>query len=176
MTTDENLVPSLPGGLTAIGVIRTPFAQPAGTPIQPRYAQDARGRVILKPEYQAGLADLEGFERIWLIYWLDRAPASRLSVKPFMDTQERGVFATRAPSRPNPIGLSCVRLLEVKGCELLVAEVDIADQTPLLDIKPYVPDFDAYQVQRCGWFDHRDASLTQADDRFTQSPLQEEHH
>ena len=167
MTTEESPIPSLPGGLTPIGVIRTPFAQPAGTPIQPRYAQDARGSVLIRPEYQAGLADLEGFERIWLIYWLDRAPEPRLSVKPFMDTHEHGIFATRSPCRPNPIGLSCVHLLEVKGCELLIGEVDIVDQTPLLDIKPYVPEFDVYDVQRCGWFDQRGASLTRADARFT---------
>ena len=167
MTTEESPFPSLPSGLVTIGVIHTPFAQPAGTPIQPRYAQDARGKVIIKLEYQAGLADLEGFERIWLIYWMDRASAPRLTVKPFMDTQEHGVFATRSPCRPNPIGLSCVRLIEIKGCELLIAEVDIVDQTPLLDIKPYVPEFDVYDVQRCGWFDRRGVNLTKADDRFS---------
>jgi tRNA-Thr(GGU) m(6)t(6)A37 methyltransferase TsaA len=85
-----------------------------------------------------------------------------------MDTQEHGVFATRSPCRPNPIGLSCVRLLEVKDGELLVAEVDIVDRTPLLDIKPYVPEFDVYGIQRCGWFDHRGANLTRADARFSE--------
>ena len=168
MTTEESPFLSLPGGLVTIGVIRTPFAQPAGTPIQPRYAQDVRGSILIKPEYQTGLADLDGFERIWLIYWLDRAPTPRLTVMPFMDTREHGVFATRSPCRPNPIGLSCVRLLEVRGCELLIAEVDIVDQTPLLDIKPYVAEFDAYNVRRCGWFDHRGANLTQADARFSE--------
>jgi tRNA-Thr(GGU) m(6)t(6)A37 methyltransferase TsaA len=153
-----------------IGVIRTPFPQPADTPIQPRYAQDARGTILLDPAYQEGLTDLAGFERIWLLYWLDRAPAPRLMVKPFLDQHEHGIFATRSPCRPNPIGLSCVRLLEVCGCELRVADVDIVDRTPLLDIKPYVPDFDVYSVQHCGWFNHCGANLTRADDRFAIAP------
>ena len=96
------------------------------------------------------------------------ALALRHSVKPFRATREHGIFATRSPCRPNPIGLSCVRLLEVRGCELLIADVHMVDQTPLLDIKLYVPEFDVYDVRCCGWFDQRGASLTRADARFSE--------
>lgn len=150
-----------------IGVIRSPHATPPGTPIQPRMARGVEGTVELRPEYVDGLKDLAGFDRIWLVYWLDRAPEPRLRVTPFRDTVERGLFATRAPCRPNAIGLSPVRLLGIEGNVLRVAELDVLDGTPLLDIKPYSPQFDCYPEARAGWLDDAgpDARRT-ADDRF----------
>jgi tRNA-Thr(GGU) m(6)t(6)A37 methyltransferase TsaA len=152
--------------LKPIGIVRTAFRKPSGTPIQPSRAKGAKGTVEVYPEYADGLKDLDGFERIWLIYWLDRAPAAKLRVVPFVDKQERGVFATRAPTRPNPIGMSSVRLLEVADNRLEVADVDILDGTPLLDIKPYVAEFDCHSVKRSGWFDQAPLRRSLADDRF----------
>jgi tRNA-Thr(GGU) m(6)t(6)A37 methyltransferase TsaA len=151
-----------------IGKIRTPFREPAGTPIQPSRAGGARGTVEVFDEYADGLKDLEGFERIWLIYWLDRAPEPRLLVTPFLDNCERGVFATRAPARPNAIGMSAVRLLRIMGNTLEVADIDIVDGTPLLDIKPYVAEFDCHAVKKSGWFDQAAGERSVADGRFDQ--------
>jgi len=151
--------------LTAIGHIHSPYREAQGTPIQPRWAPRIEGTVEVFPQYAAGLRDLDGFERIWLLYWCDRAREAQLEVVPYRDTQKRGVFATRAPSRPNPIGLSCVRLLDVEGTTLRVAELDILDGTPLLDIKPYVPDFDVFSVARLGWYAGGHPTTT-ADARF----------
>jgi tRNA (adenine37-N6)-methyltransferase len=154
-----------------IGVIETPFREPAGTPIQPSRASGARGTVRIESRFQAGLKDLAGFERIWLIYWLHRASGSSLLVKPFLDTREHGIFATRAPARPSPLGMSAVRLLAVQeGGVLEVADVDIIDGTPLLDIKPYVPEFDSYPNSRAGWFDESDSRRRVADKRFESRP------
>jgi tRNA-Thr(GGU) m(6)t(6)A37 methyltransferase TsaA len=117
-------------------------------------------------EYEAGLDDIGGFERIWLLYWMDRAAEPRLRVRPFLDDAEHGLFATRAPCRPNPIGLSCVRLVEVRRNVLVVEDVDMLDGTPLLDIKPYVTRFDGFAVSRCGWLDHATGRSGVADGRF----------
>ena len=152
--------------LTSIGLIHTPHRQAKGTPIQPRWAEGIHGMVEVLPEFAPGLRDLDGFDRIWLLYWFDRARTARLEVVPYLDTQARGVFATRAPSRPNPIGLSCVRLLAVEGALLRVAELDVLDGTPLLDIKPYVPDCDVFPVGRIGWYANARGSRI-ADGRFT---------
>jgi tRNA-Thr(GGU) m(6)t(6)A37 methyltransferase TsaA len=153
-----------------IGVIETPFRDPSGTPIQPSHAMGARGRVCIDPQFQPGLEDLEGFERVWLVYWLHKAPAPKLRVTPFLDKRQRGVFATRAPTRPSPIGMSVVRLLAVRGCILDVEDVDIVDGTPLLDIKPYIPEFDCYPNSRAGWLDESDSRRRVADDRFSREP------
>ena len=149
-----------------IGVIHSPFREPAGTPIQAAMAEGVEGRVEVFPEYAAGLKDLDGFDRIWLVYQFDRAPPPRLVVTPFLDDVPRGVFATRAPCRPNPIGLSAVRLERIEAGVLYVRDVDILDGTPLLDIKPYVPRFDHFEVRRCGWLDHVADDRAVADDRF----------
>ncbi len=151
---------------TAIGVIRSPFQEQKGTPIQPRFARDARGEIHIKDEYVEALADLEGFERIWLLFHLHRAGTWRPAVIPYRDTVERGLFATRAPCRPTPIGLSAVRLLAITGNVLTVEGVDVLDGTPLFDIKPYVPTFDAYPDSRAGWFDESASRSEQADERF----------
>lgn len=154
--------------LTLIGLIHSPHRQAEGTPIQPRYAQSVEGTVEVFPKFAPGLRDLDGFERVWLLYWCDRAREARLELIPYRDTQTRGVFATRAPSRPNPIGLSCVRLLAVQGATLRVADLDVLDGTPLLDIKPYVTEFDVFTVERVGWYANaRDSRI--ADNRFAQA-------
>ncbi len=152
--------------LEPIGYIKTPFLEPAGTPIQPSRARGARGTVRLEPQYVEGLRDLDGFERIWLIYWLHKAAPPRMLVTPFLDTREHGVFATRAPARPSPIGLSAVRLVAVQGNVLEVEDVDMIDGTPLLDIKPYAPEFDCYPGSAAGWLDEVSAGRRLADDRF----------
>lgn len=149
-----------------IGTIESPFPEPAGTPIQPSRARAARGRVRVDARYQEALADLEGFERIWLLYWLHRAPQVRLRVQPFLDDRERGLFATRAPARPVPLGMSVVRLLGIQDGVLEVADLDVVDGTPLLDIKPYVPEFDAFPESRAGWFDAARSRRRLADGRF----------
>jgi tRNA-Thr(GGU) m(6)t(6)A37 methyltransferase TsaA len=152
--------------LRPIGVIRTRFHQPEGTPIQPAYAAGSPGEVVLDEEFEPALADLEGFERVWLVYWFDRAGPFQPRVVPYRDTQEHGLFATRAPSRPNPVGLSAVRLVRREGRVLHVADVDILDGTPLLDIKPYIPECDAFPEARAGWFHAGRADRRVADDRF----------
>ena len=153
--------------LKPIGVTHSPNRQEAGTPIQPRWAEHIEGRVEVFPEFAAGLKDLDGFERVWLLYWCDRAAPVELLAKPYLDDNVRGVFATRAPCRPNPIGLSTVRLLRIEGRMLHVAGLDALDQTPLLDIKPYAPEFDCYAVERIGWLGRRQSRQTKADQRFS---------
>jgi len=158
--------------LQEIGRVHSPFQQATGTPIQPYRASSAPGYITLRPEFVEGLADLDGFDRIWLIYWFHRASAAKMSVIPYRDTVAHGLFATRVPARPNLIGMSCVRLLNIEGQILRLAEVDILDDTPLLDIKPYVPQYDNYPVQRCGWLDTVPDNPVVADDRFERKDLQ----
>ncbi len=136
-----------------IGVIRSPFRSPKGTPIQPVFSENARGRIELLPEYKDGLKDLEGFSHITIVYHTHLARGRPLVVRPFMDSEERGVFATRSPSRPNPIGISVVRLISVKGSVLEVEGIDALDNTPLLDIKPFVPEFSPIEGIRRGWLE-----------------------
>jgi tRNA-Thr(GGU) m(6)t(6)A37 methyltransferase TsaA len=154
--------------LRPIGVVRSPFTDPVGMPIQPAGACGVRGAVEVFPEYCEGLADLEGFSRIILLYHFHRSEGYSLRVVPFLDDRERGLFATRAPRRPNPIGISTVRLVGVEGCRLAIEDVDVLDGTPLLDIKPYVPEFDAHPDERSGWFGEcaRDVGEARADHRF----------
>ena len=140
--------------LKPIGVIRTPFKDKRETPIQPTRS-DAIGKVQLHPEYSAGLTDLEGFSHIYLIYYFHRSSGYELLVKPFLDDRQRGLFATRYPARPNSIGISIVRLLAREENILTVGDVDVLDETPLLDIKPYVPDFDKREKVSTGWYAER---------------------
>lgn len=136
-----------------IGVIHTPHREPEKTPIQPAYAEDFAGEVEVFPEYEEGLADIEGFSHVYLLYHLHRAGPPRLSVKPFLQNEVRGLFATRAPCRPNPIGLSIVALKGREGNVLRVGSVDMLDGSPLLDIKPYTARFDRIEATRNGWQD-----------------------
>jgi tRNA-Thr(GGU) m(6)t(6)A37 methyltransferase TsaA len=156
--------------LITIGTIRTAFRQAMGTPIQPARAGGSLGTVEIFAPFVDGLRDLEGFERIWLVYWFHRASPAQLRVIPYRDTVEHGVFATRVPARPNPIGLSSVRLLGIEGNVLRIAEVDILDGTPLLDIKPNVPQYDTYPIARCGWLDGVGDGPGVADARFERDP------
>ena len=134
-----------------IGLIHTPFTQKDRTPIQP-YRSRAKGRVELLPEYEDGLGHLEGFSHIILLYFFHYAdPGYELVVTPFLDDEPKGLFATRYPRRPNPVGLSVVRLLRREGRVLHVDGIDVLDGTPLLDIKPYVPPFDAFPEATLGW-------------------------
>ena len=139
-----------------IGVIHTPHKLPEETPIQPRYAQGVKGQVEVLAEYEEGLADIEGFSHVVLVYVFDRAAPHRLTVLPYLSDTPRGVFATRAPSRPNGIGISVVRLVGRRGNVLDVEDVDILDGTPLLDIKPYVARFESNEGVRSGWQDDVD--------------------
>ena len=136
-----------------IGVIYSPFKSPKGTPIQPRGAKGVRGKIVLKEEYKEGLKDLEEFSHIILVYHFHLSQGYSLTVTPYMDDSPHGVFATRAPKRPNPIGLSVVKLLSIKDNILEIEDVDVVDGTPLLDIKPYVPDFDIRKVEKFGWLE-----------------------
>jgi tRNA-Thr(GGU) m(6)t(6)A37 methyltransferase TsaA len=136
-----------------IGIIKSPFKEPKGTPIQTSAADGVKGVVEVFPEYSGGLKDLEGFSHIILLYHFHLSKEASLEVTPFMDKQRRGVFATRAPSRPNPIGISVVRILKKEDNVLHIRDVDVVDGTPLLDIKPYVPEFDMKNVERIGWLE-----------------------
>jgi len=159
-------------GLFEIGRIHSQFKQATGTRIQPCRAGNSPGYVTLRPEFADGLEDLAGFDRVWLIYYFHRASSAKMSVVPYRDSVERGLFSTRVPARPNPVGMSCVRLLDIGGNILRLAEVDILDNTPLLDIKPYVPHYDNYPVQRCGWLDTVPDNAVVADDRFERKDSQ----
>jgi len=151
-----------------IGTIHSPFAEVKGVPIQPTGAVGIRGVIEVGPEFAEGLKDLEGFSHILLIYHFHLSKGYSPLVTPFLDDTPRGVFATRAPRRPNSIGLSVVRLISIEGCRLTIGDVDIVDGTPLLDIKPYVPQFDAREVDRIGWLEGKTAQVseTKADGRF----------
>ncbi len=152
-----------------IGTIHSPFTDPAGMPIQPAGAQGIRGSVHLDSLYGEGLTDIDGFSRIILIYAFHRSRGFSLTVIPFLDTHPHGVFATRAPRRPNAIGVSVVRLLGRKGTVLTIEDVDVLDGTPLLDIKPYIPAFDCFPDERTGWLQDAAAGVSskRSDGRFS---------
>ncbi len=151
-----------------IGTIHTPFKTPEGVPIQSSGGKDIEGIAELHEEFQQGLSDLDGFSHVYLIYHFHLAEGYSLKVVPFMDSSERGVFATRAPRRPNSIGLSLVRVKAIDGNRLYFVGVDMVDGTPLLDIKPYVPGFEAYGDIRIGWLKRHIHKVKhfKADDRF----------
>ena len=155
--------------LDPIGILHSPFTTLEGMPIQPVGGKGIKGTVEVFKEYEAGLKDLEGFSHIILIYYFHKSGGYSLSVTPFLDTQERGVFATRAPKRPNAIGISVVKLDQIEGRTLYIENIDILDGTPLLDIKPYVPGFEAVENIRQGWLENSgvQARAKKADKRFT---------
>ena len=137
----------------SIGVVRSPFTAVEGMPIQPSRAQAAEGSLEIDPEFRAGLKDLDGFSHILVVCHLHRVTGAELiTVVPFLDTERRGIFATRAPKRPNPISISLLRIKSVNAGSVQVLDVDLLDGTPILDIKPYVPEFDARQDARIGWY------------------------
>ena len=135
-----------------IGIIHTPYTEKEGTPIQGCFAPDSKGSIELYPEYVEGLKDIEGFSHLMLIYHFHEAGDCQLIAKPFLDKEKRGIFAIRYFTRPNPIGLSIVKLYKVTGNILDIGEVDMLDGTPLLDIKPYVPQFDIKEGVKDGWY------------------------
>jgi tRNA-Thr(GGU) m(6)t(6)A37 methyltransferase TsaA len=137
-----------------IGIIRTPFTEKGETPIQSSRSQTI-GSVEVYPEFEEGLLDIEKFSYLYLLYVFHHSSGYSLKIKPFLDNQEHGLFSTRYPYRPNPIGISVVQLLTIEGTKLKVKGVDVLDQTPLLDIKPYVPEFDVRTAVKTGWFETR---------------------
>ena len=136
--------------IKSIGVVHTPFKSKNETPIQPCKSK-AIGRVEVCKEYQDGLCDIDGFSHLILIYKFHRSKGYSLKVRPFLDARQRGVFATRYPRRPNQIGLTVVKFLRKKGNVVFVKGIDVIDGTPLLDIKPYVPDFSPTENVKIGW-------------------------
>lgn len=146
---------------SSIGIVYSGHHIAKQTPIQPVYAKGCPGRVEIFPEYASGLRDIDGFSHIYLIYYFNRAETPKLIVKPFLQDVERGVFSTRAPCRPNAIGLSIVELLRREGNVLFLDGVDILDGTPLLDIKPYTARFDRLEMTRNGWQDEVDEQTAQ---------------
>ncbi len=150
------------------GIIRSPFKETKGMPIQTPGARSTKGTVDVFEPYHSALKDLDGFSHIILLYHFHRSSGFAPHVVPFMDSQPRGLFATRAPKRPNPIGLSVVQLNRIEEGILFIENVDILDGTPLLDIKPYVPKFDAPPQVQTGWLEETKNKVSQqkADDRF----------
>jgi tRNA-Thr(GGU) m(6)t(6)A37 methyltransferase TsaA len=142
-----------------IGTIHSPFRQPEGTPIQPPGATGIRGTVEVFPQYTEGLRDIDGFSHLILIYHFHLSRTSTLLAKPFLDNKAHGIFAIRGVSRPNPIGISAVHLIEVENNILHIQDVDIIDGTPLLDLKPYIPEFDIREVTRIGWYEKKQVSV-----------------
>lgn len=137
-------------------------------PIQSRGAKGIKGKIILDEQFTSGLGDLDGFSHIILIYYFHQSIGYELQTTPFLDKKKRGVFSTRAPNRPNPIGISVVKLINIdKNC-LYIENVDMLDGTPLLDIKPYVPDFDIFETEKNGWVNNKTDNLKniKSDNRF----------
>lgn len=165
MKTDSN---SDFSSIKPIGTIHSPYTNLADMPIQPKGAAETEGRVEIFDEYAGGLADLEGFSHIYLIYLFHKATRTELSVIPFMDTVRRGVYSTRSPLRPNHLGLSLVQMTSVQNNFLNILGVDILDNTPLIDIKPYIPAFDHVENAESGWMNHseEDVARKKSDHRF----------
>jgi tRNA (adenine37-N6)-methyltransferase len=148
----------------AIGVIHSPFKEPKNVPIQAAASKGTVGTIEIYPQYAEGLTDLEGFSHIILLYHWHLVRDCALMVKPFLDDKLHGVFATRAPARPNKIGFSVVRLERIEGNILHICDLDIVEGTPLLDIKPYIPAFDCVQASKIGWFSGKIGKLDVARD------------
>jgi tRNA-Thr(GGU) m(6)t(6)A37 methyltransferase TsaA len=154
-----------------IGIIHTPFETPENMPIQNAGANGIKGTIEIYPEYAEGLKDIEGFSHLILLYHLHQVNHYSLQVIPFLDTIEHGIFATRSPVRPNAIGLTIVKLIELKGSMLTIEGIDMLTQTPLLDIKPYLPQVDALHDVRIGWFEGKieKCESKRSDKRFIKS-------
>ncbi len=159
-----------------IGYFRSPYTDIKGMPIQPIGAGDVEGAIEVLPEFRAGLTDLEGFSHVFVLYHLHQIEGYELMIKPFLDTRRHGVFATRSPKRPNSIGLSVMRLKRVEGLFVYLGGIDVLDQTPVIDIKPYVADFDCCDADRFGWFEGKSQNAThhRSDERFAAQPAMAE--
>jgi tRNA-Thr(GGU) m(6)t(6)A37 methyltransferase TsaA len=154
--------------VTQIGVIRSPFKSRDEIPIQSSMS-DAHGEIEVSPEYAEGLDSLDGFSHIILLYWFHQAKPPVMRVIPYLDSKAHGLFSTRAPARPNPIGFTIVRLLKIEGNRLVFTGADMLDGTPLLDIKPFVPEFDNRLGATSGWLAEsvlKDSPTHRSDDRF----------
>ena len=136
-----------------VGVVHSPYKTVENMPIQPSAGMDTEAEIEIFPEYAEGLSDIEGFSHLYIIFHLNMVKKHKLKVIPFLDNVERGIFATRSPARPNPIGLSVVELTGVEGNILHIRGVDMLDGSPVLDIKPFVPDFEKHDNIRTGWFE-----------------------
>ena len=152
-----------------IGYFSTPFKSVRGMPIQPTGARGIYGAITILPDYREGLVDLEGFSHVFVLYHLHEIRGYELIVTPFLDRRRHGIFATRSPKRPNPIGLSVLRLDAISEDMVILENVDVLDGTPVIDIKPYVPDFDSWETDAVGWFAGKSANAVhyQSDERFT---------
>lgn len=135
-----------------IGIVHSPFKKPEGTPIQPIAAKNTEAIIEIFPEFCEGLIDLEHFSHIYILFHLHLAQKKELMVIPFLDNKAHGVFSTRSPGRPNSIGISVVCLDKIKNNRLFVRNIDILDGSPVLDIKPYIPQFDIFEDAKSGWF------------------------
>ncbi|HOP62680.1 MAG TPA: tRNA (N6-threonylcarbamoyladenosine(37)-N6)-methyltransferase TrmO [Spirochaetota bacterium] len=154
--------------LRPVGEIHTPFKTVENMPVQPSAGREVEAEIEIYPEFAEGLSDIEGFSHIYVIFYLNRVKNHKLRVIPFLDTVEHGIFATRSPARPNPVGLSVAELVEVKGNILRIRGVDMLDGSPVIDIKPFVPDFDHCENVKRGWFEGKAEMAVQirSDDRF----------
>ncbi|MBN2763286.1 MAG: tRNA (N6-threonylcarbamoyladenosine(37)-N6)-methyltransferase TrmO [Bacteroidales bacterium] len=154
---------------TSIGTIHTPFKREEGMPIQSTGSKGIKGTVKLKRKYLEGLLDLEKFSHIYLVYYFHKSKGYELQVIPFLDDKPHGIFATRAPKRPNGIGISVVKLLNIKDNTLEIENVDMLDGTPLLDIKPYISHFDIHDIEKTGWINNKTGypNEVKSDDRFS---------
>lgn len=152
--------------LEPLGIINTPWTTRENMPIQPSGAEGTKGRITLYNNFTKGLKDLEEFSHIYLIYHFDRQTRYDLEVIPFMDTETRGVFATRSPKRPNRLGLSAVRLDRIEKNVLYIRDVDILDNTPVLDIKPFIEDIDNRFNTKKGWTRNKEFESRLSDDRY----------
>ncbi|MFC1887562.1 tRNA (N6-threonylcarbamoyladenosine(37)-N6)-methyltransferase TrmO [Candidatus Cloacimonadota bacterium] len=156
--------------IESIGIIHTPFTDLKNMPIQPAGAEGIKGTIEIFEPFVPGLKDLDGFSHIILLFYFHKSTEYKMQVVPYMDTEIRGLFATRAPRRPSQIGLSVVQLDKIEGNRLLIQNVDMLDGTPLLDIKPYYPEFDLNQSFRSGWLENRGKNVVQkrSDERFVE--------
>lgn len=155
--------------INPIGIIHTPFKEIGEMPIQPLAASGIQGKIEMRPEFTEGLTDLDGFSHITLLYYFHKVKGFELKVKPFMDTEKHGIFATRSPKRPNSIGMSTVKLLKIEENILYIEMVDILDGTPLIDIKPFFSKFDNRTDTKSGWLDNQhDLNIEnlRSDERF----------
>jgi tRNA (adenine37-N6)-methyltransferase len=152
----------------SIGTIHTPFNRKEGMPIQSSGSKGIKGTIELKREYVDGLFDLEKFSHIYLMYHFHKSKGFKLQVIPFLDDKPHGIFATRAPRRPNSIGISVVKLISINDNIIEIENVDMLDGTPLLDIKPYISQFDIHNIEKSGWINNKTGypNETTADDRF----------
>lgn len=138
--------------ITPIGTIKTPFKKPEECPPQGAFSK-ARGKIIIKKNYKEALSDLDGFSHAWLLYCFHKCGKFQSKVKPLLDDEPRGLFATRHPNRPNPIGMTPVKILKINGCEIEFEGADMLDGSPLVDIKPLVKEFDVRAGTKRGWLE-----------------------